>query len=273
MNKFQELEVELFIEALYRAYGYDFRDYSKVHMKRRIAKHVEEEQLGSISALQDKLLNDEGYFEEVIKDFSINVTSFFRDPPFFRTFRKEIVPYLKSFPKIKIWHAGCSTGEEVYSMAMLLHEEGLLDRCHLYGTDFNGGVLEIAEKGVYDLEQLETFMINYKETGGCKNVSDYFELSDTQMTCLPFIKRNMSFHQHNLVGDQDLGEMTIVICRNVLIYFNPMLKEKVLSLLDNSLKKGGVLCLGKQETLQKSIVRTSYSTTYESDKIYTKKII
>lgn len=166
MSKFEKIEIDLLIEALFRAYGYDFRGYSEGHMARRIQNRVEKESLSSISALQEKVLNEAGYAESFIKEFSINVTEFFRDASFYKKFTTEIIPYLKSFPKIKIWHAGCSTGEEVYSMALILHEAGLLKRCQIYGTDFNEEVLNIAKKGIYNHDKLQSFVENYHKAGG-----------------------------------------------------------------------------------------------------------
>lgn len=273
MSKYQSLEIDLLIEALYKAYGYDFRGYSESHMTRRILNRVEKESLSSISEVQDKVLNEPGYADLLIKEFSINVTEFFRDATFYKQFRKEIIPYLKSFPKIKIWHAGCSTGEEVYSMAMILHEEGLLDRCQIYGTDFNEQVLDLSKKGSFDLTGYQLFRENYGKIGGTEDLNSYVEIKKEQFVIRPFLKKNMSFHQHNLVADQVFGEMTLIVCRNVLIYFTKAQQDKVLELLDGSLRKSGVLCLGAQETIHKSSIESNYRTTYEADKIYIKNII
>lgn len=203
--------------------------------------------------------------------FSINVTSFFRNEGFYNKFRQEIVPYLKSFPKIKIWHAGCSTGQEVYSMAMLLHEAGLLQRCHLYGTDFNQEVLNLAKKGVYDRDVYHEFVVNYKKASGELPPETFFKIYDDRVEIKSFLKEYISFHQHNLTADHSLGEMTVVICRNVLIYFSKPLQNKVLEILDDSLKSGGVLCLGQQETLRQSGIECQYTADFESEKIFMKK--
>lgn len=270
MHKFQDIEIDLFIEAIYRAYGYDFRNYSRTHMTRRVLKRLEKDKLASVSELQDRILNEKGYFDEVIKEFSINVTRFFRDSDFFISFKENVIPYLKSFPKFKIWHAGCSTGEEVYSVAILLEEAGLLDRCTIYGTDFNSRVIGQCISGRYDIDAMADFQERYSGIGGCGSIDQYFEIGSEGVIIKPHIKAHVSFHQHNLVVDQVFGEMTVILCRNVMIYFNKHLQNKVLQLIDQSLRKGGILCLGAQETIDKSDIEDFYEYKDEENKIYKK---
>ncbi len=268
----EDIEVQLFIEAMYLKYGYDFRDYSRAHMKRRIKNRLGISGLESISAMQYEMLSSQEFFNKILPDFSINVTEMFRDPDVFSFIRKEVVPLLKTYPQLKIWHAGCSTGEEVYSMAILLKEEGLYDRCQIYATDFNESVLNMAKDGIFPLEVVKEYTKNYIESGGKESFSDYYIAKYDSIIIDQSLKKNIIFAQHNLVTDQVFGQMHLIICRNVMIYFNNELQDRVISLFDESLRPGGVLCLGTKETL-KHDEKSKFDVYEKNLKVYRKKMI
>jgi len=267
-----DIEVQLFIDGMYYKYGYDFRDYSRAHMKRRIKNRLGLSSFESISEMQHEMLTNKGFFDKILPDFSINVTEMFRDPEFFGHLRKEVVPLLKTYPQLKIWHAGCSTGEEVYSMAILLKEEGLYDRCQIYATDFNESVLEMAKDGIFPIEVVKDYTKNYIESGGKESFSDYYIAKYESIIIDQSLKKNIIFAQHNLVTDQVFGQMHIVICRNVMIYFNSELQTRVIKLFDESLRPGGILCLGTKETL-KTESHDNFDVYEKHLKVYRKKMI
>ncbi|WP_250858505.1 CheR family methyltransferase [Oceanirhabdus seepicola] len=267
----EDIEIQLFLEAIFQKYDYDFRDYSRAHIKRRILSKKVRDNFSSISEMQHRVIYDELFFLEMLSEFSINVTEMFRDPEFFLYFRKEVVPYLMTYPRLKIWHAGCSTGEEVYSMAILLKEEGLLERCQIYATDFNEKVLKKAEEGIFSMESIKDYTRNYIEAGGKKDFSDYYIAKYESAIINQSLKKHIMFNEHNLVVDQVFGEMNVIICRNVLIYFNKELQNKVLNLFDESLPKGGILCLGSKETLKNSNTMINFEVYDEMSKVYRKK--
>ncbi len=245
----EDIEIQLFLEGMYLKYGYDFRDYSRRHIKRRIKNLIALNSFNSISEMQYQMLIDYNFFKSILPYFSINVTEMFRNPSLFNFIRKEILPLLSTYPMLKIWHAGCSTGEEVYSMAILLHEYGLYDRCQLYATDFNEDILNKAKEGQFSLEQIKKYTNNYIQSGGLEDFSDYYTIHYQTALINSELKKNIIFANHNLVTDQVFGEMHMIVCRNVLIYFNHTLQEKVIQLFKTSLCKGGILCLGSKETL------------------------
>lgn len=268
----EEIEINLFIEMLFQKYGYDFREYSKAHMKRRIKHRIGiETEIKSISELTHKVLWDENYFKKIITDFSINVTEMFRDPSFYRIIREEVVPILKTYPYLKVWHAGCSTGEEVYSMAILLHEEGLLKRTQIYATDFNDVVLKKAKAGIYPSENMTYYEKNYSRSGGKKNLADYYSEAYENIIFSKDLKNKILFTNHNLVTDGVFGEMNLIICRNVLIYFERSLQNKVFKLFYDSLCHGGILGIGSKETLQFSDVYKDFSVIDQEEKIFKKR--
>lgn len=254
----QSIEIKLLLEAIYLKYGYDFRDYSKAHLKRRILTRMSRSNFSTISEMQHKILNNEEFFHTLLVDLSLNVTEMFRDPQFFLTIRQEIIPILKTYPFIKIWHAGCATGEEVYSMAILLKEEGLLDRCTIYATDFNQIALNKASEGIYSVDRLKLYTDNYYKTDGKASFSDYFTVKYDAAILDKTLKKNIVFSDHNLVTDGIFGEMNMIVCRNVLIYFNRELQNKVFSLFSNSLVPGGILCLGTKESLLFSTIKEHF---------------
>lgn len=267
----EDIEVKLFIEGMYLKHGYDFRDYSKAHMKRRIKNKLLMSNLESISEMQHRMLTDEEFFKSLLPAFSINVTEMYRDPEFFAYVRKEIIPLLKTYPKIKIWHAGCSTGEEVYSMAIMLQEEGLYERCQIYATDFNEGILEKAKEGIYPLEVVKDYTSNYIRSGGKNDFADYYTAKYDAVIMNQSLKKNVIFARHNVVTDQVFGEMNMIICRNVLIYFNNELQNRVVKLFKESLCKGGILCLGSKETLNSTEAQDDFQIYEAKQKIYRKR--
>ena len=268
-----DIEVELFITALYMKYGYDFRNYSKAHIKRRILHRLSlTPSVKTISELTNKILYDEEFFKGIVSDFSINVTEMFRDADFYRALREHVIPYLKTYPFIKIWHAGCSTGEEVYSMAILLMEEGLYDRTQIYATDFNDSVLEEAKAGIYPIERVREYTQNYQRAGGMESLSKYYTAKYDLVKFDDSLKKRVVFSNHNLVTDGVFGEMNLIICRNVLIYFDRNLQNRVFSLFKDSLCYGGVLGIGSKESISFSTVKNEFQTLFEKEKIY-KKIV
>jgi chemotaxis protein methyltransferase CheR len=266
----QKLEVKLLLEAIFLRYGYDFRHYSRASITRRILQFITLNQIESISHLQALLIRDEAFFSSVAQAFSITVTEMFRDPHVYRCLRGEVIPLLKTYPFVKIWHAGCATGEEVYSLAILLKEEGLYERCTIFATDMNDTALEAAREGIYPLESAREYTVGYQKSGGQAAFSDYYVTAQgsqgIQMD--PALRERVTFANHNLVSDEVFGEMNLIICRNVLIYFNVELKDRVLDLFVRSLTNGGILCLGDKESLCLSRVAARFSPFDESCSIY-----
>ena len=259
----QNIEIKLLLEAIHLKYGYDFRDYSKAHLKRRILTRLSRSNFGSVSEMQYKILNDHEFFHTLLVDLSLNVTEMFRDPYFFLGLRQTVAPLLKTYPFVKIWHAGCATGEEVYSMAILLKEEGLLDRCTLYATDFNQIALEKATEAIYPIKRLKDYTDNYNKTDGKASFSDYFTVKYDAAILDKNLKKNIVFSDHNLVTDGVFGEMNMIVCRNVLIYFNRELQNRILKLFYDSLVPGGILCLGTKESLMFSDYKESYKQLHK----------
>lgn len=268
-----DIEIHMMIEAIERKYGYGFKDYSFVHIKRRVQNALKAFEISNVSALTHKLIYDDCFFFELLQFFSVNVTEMYRDPEFYKAIRKEVVPILKTYPFIKIWHAGCATGEEVYSMAILLKEEGLYDRAQIYATDFNKVVLEKAENGIYPVELLKNYTENYHAAGGKKPFSDYFKARYDAVIFDKSLKKNIVFAAHNLVTDSGFGDMNIIICRNVMIYFNKNLQTKVVNLFTDSLVHKGFLCLGSKESLEYSPGFVNFNTVHKEQKIYTKTLM
>jgi chemotaxis protein methyltransferase CheR len=263
------LEIQSLLDSILREYGYDFRDYSGSHIIRRITNSMSRFGIGSVSELQTRLINDPGLFHRFLMELSVNVTEMFRDPGFYVTIREVVVPLLKTYPFLKIWHAGCSTGEEVYSMAILLKEEELLDRCIIYATDFNQIVLRKAADAIYQVDKIREYTANYNKSGGKASFSDYFIVDYGAAKLDQELKKNVVFSDHNLVTDGIFGEMHMIICRNVLIYFNHKLQRKVLKLFYDSLVNGGLLGMGTKESLLFSDIGSEF--THLQSNIFRKK--
>ena len=266
----ERLEVELLLEGVFRHYGFDFRSYAYASIRRRLWKRVEGEGLRTISALQDRILHDPEAMERLLLDLSVNVTAMFRDPSFYQEFRERVVPMLRTYPFIRIWHAGCSTGEEVYSMAILLEEEGLYDRARLYATDINDVVLQRAKQGIFPLDRMQEYTENYLRAGGKRSFSEYYTAKYDGAIFSPALTRNVIFSQHNLVTDRSFSEFHVIFCRNVLIYFDKTLQNRVHSLFYDSLVMFGILALGSKESLKFSQHEPRYEKVSPTEKLYRK---
>ena len=266
----EHLEIELLLEGVFRHYGFDFRAYAYASIRRRLWKRVEGEELRTISQLQARILHDADAMERLLLDLSVNVTSMFRDPGFYREFRATVVPLLCTYPFIRIWHAGCSTGEEVFSMAILLEEEGLYDRARLYATDINDVVLQRAKQGIFPLERMQEYTENYIKAGGTRSFSEYYTAKYDGALFSPTLTRNIVFSQHNLVTDRSFSEFHVIFCRNVLIYFDKTLQNRVHRLFYESLVMFGVLALGSKESLKFSQFEPCYEKVSPTEKLYRK---
>jgi len=266
----EELEVRLLLEAIYERYGYDFRHYALASIKRRIRHHVREEGLPSISRLQERVLHDPSAGKRFLGVLTVPVTSMFRDPQFFAAFREKAVPMLRTYPFLRLWHAGCSTGEEVYSMAILLEEEGLYERCRIYATDMNDALLAQAEKGDFPLSSMQVNTANYLQAAGRGPFSRYYTVKRERAVFEPRLRRNVVFALHNLATDGAFNEFNAVLCRNVLIYFNRGLQERVHGLLYESLGRFGYLGLGGKESLRVTPFEARYEELDDRGKLYRK---
>ncbi|MBF0380300.1 MAG: protein-glutamate O-methyltransferase CheR [Magnetococcales bacterium] len=267
----QRLEIELLFEALYRCYGYDFRSYSFESASRRVLRRVGMDGLGSISELQHQILYNENAADRLLQDLSINVTEIFRDPLFYLTLRQQVLPLLDEYEHLKIWHAGCATGEEVYSMAIMLSEEGYFPRSNLYATDFNNVALDKAKSGIFPLEQMRLYSKNYQAAGGKRSFADYYHANYNSAVMKGSLKERTLFANHNLATDSSFGEMQMIVCRNVLIYFDKKLQDRVFNLFADSLCEGGILCLGSHETIKLSTLSRRFETISGDQRIYRKK--
>ncbi len=267
----EDIEIDLLLEAIYQMYGYDFRSYTKASIRRRIMHRLSLSHLPTITQMTDRVLHDRAFFASLLNDLTVNVTEMYRDPDFYLTFRREIVPMLKTYPFIKIWHAGCATGEEIYSMAILLHEEGLYERSMLYATDIDQSVLSQARKAIYPVDVMRQYSENYSQAGGRASLSDYYTARYDNVILDQKLKRNIVFADHDLATDQVFGEMNVIVCRNVLIYFDRTLQQKVFKLFHNSLDMGGILCLGSKESLRFSGCESAFEPIDASVNIYQKR--
>jgi chemotaxis protein methyltransferase CheR len=264
----ERIEVDLLLEGVYRHYGFDFRSYAYSSLKRRLWKRITAEGLSSVSELQDRVLHDPAMMEKLLLDLSINVSAMYRDPTFYRAFREKVVPVLRTYPYVRLWHAGCSTGEEVYSMAILLEEEGLYDRARIYATDINEVVLQTAKNGIYPVEKMQEYTQNYLRAGGTRAFSDYYVAKYDAAIFNSALTRNVVFSQHNLVTDRSFAEFNVILCRNVMIYFDRKLQDRVHSLFYDSLVQFGYLGLGSKESLKFSKYEQCYEEIDARDKIY-----
>ncbi|HKG94892.1 MAG TPA: protein-glutamate O-methyltransferase CheR [Gemmatimonadaceae bacterium] len=266
----ERLEIELLLEGIYRHYGFDFRSYAYASIRRRLWKRIETEGLPSVSSLQEKVLHDPAMMEKLLLDLSINVTAMYRDPTFYLSFRESVVPLLRTYPFIRVWHAGCSTGEEVFSMAILLEEEGLYERTRIYATDINEVVLQKAKAGIFPIERMQEYTENYIRAGGKRSFSEYYVAKYDGALFRPALLKNVVFSQHNLVTDRSFAECHVILCRNVLIYFDRPLQERVHGLFYESLATFGVLGLGSKESLKFSKYEDCFEALSVANKIYRK---
>jgi chemotaxis protein methyltransferase CheR len=267
----ERLEIHMLLEAIHQKYGYNFKDYAKAHTKRRLKHRMNLENLKNYAEMMHKLIYDENFFNVLLLDLSINVTEMFRDPGVYKKIRQDLVPLLKTYSFIKVWHAGCSAGQEVYSMSILLEEEGIKHRSQIYATDFNELILEKAKTGIYPLDVMKTYTHNYQQSGGTSDFSDYYTADYDHVILRQSLKDRVLFSSHNLVTDGVFGEMNLILCRNVLIYFNRKLQNRVLKLFYDSLCPGGFLCLGSKESLRFTDMEEKFEPVAGQEKIYRKK--
>lgn len=264
----EELEIWLLLEGVYQHYGFDFRRYARASIRRRLWRRVYAEGLTTITGLLERVLHQPDAMERLLLDLSINVTSMFRDPTFFAAFRGKVVPVLRTFPFLRIWNAGCSTGEETYSLAILLHEVGLLERTRIYATDINEAVLQIAADGVFPLAKMKEYTENYLAAGGSRSFSDYYVSAYERAQFNRALTDNVVFAQHNLVSDRSFNEFHVILCRNVLIYFDRDLQDHVHGLFLDSLVPLGVLGLGHKETVRHGRHAGHYEAIDEQERLY-----
>jgi chemotaxis protein methyltransferase CheR len=264
----ENLEIELLLEALYQRYGYDFRHYACASITRRLRQHLSKANVPTIAHLIPRVLHEPAAFQALASDLSITVTEMFRDPSFYLALREQVVPFLRTFPFINIWHAGCATGEEVYSLAIVLTEERLYERTQIYATDFNDNALQKARERIYPMEKIKEYTANYQKAGGRQSFADYYRARYDAVILDPALQRNVTFANHNLVTDGVFAEMHLVLCRNVLIYFDRTLQDQVLTLLRDSLCHQGFLCLGTKESLQFSQVKDDFVEVVPRERIY-----
>ena len=262
------LEIELLLEGVHRRYAYDFRDYAPASLRRRLWRRAQAEGVRTLSALQERVLHDPACMERLLLDLSVTTTSMFRDPPFWRAFREHVVPVLRTHPFLRIWIAGCSTGQETYSMAILLEEEGLLDRSRIYSTDVNAAVLDTARAGMFPLARMREATDHYIKAGGTRAFSDYYVAGYDSARFRRSLTESVVWAQHNLVSDGSFNEFHVVFCRNVLIYFAKPLQDRVHALMHESLAPFGVLGLGSRESLRFTRCEADYAPVVESERLY-----
>jgi chemotaxis protein methyltransferase CheR len=266
----ERIEVQLLLEAIYQHYGFDFRGYALGSLKRRLWRRAYGEKVETLSALQDRVLHDPAVMERLLLDLSINVTAMFRDPGFFMSFREKVVPLLRTYPFVRIWNAGCSTGEETYSLAILLKEEGLYDRTRIYATDINDRVLERARAGRFPLEKMREYTENYLRAGGTDEFSRYYVADGEEARFTPDLCSQVVFAQHNLVSDAPFNEFNVLVCRNVMIYFGKTLQDRVHELFYDSLEQLGILALGHKESIKFTRYEDRYEALDAQEKLYRK---
>lgn len=264
----EKIEIKLLLDAIYQRYGYDFRQYSQASIKRRLLHHLVKTESRTISELIPRILRNESAYRALFFDLSVTVTEMFRDPWFYLALRQKVIPFLRTFPFINVWLAGCATGEEVYSLAILLQEEGLSNRTRIYATDFNDAALEKAKARIYPLDRIKEYSLNYQKAGGRHSLADYYQARYQSIIIDASLQNNITFANHNLATDGVFAEMHLIICRNVLIYFNRTLQNRVLSIFRDSLRYNGFLGLGGKETVQFSDVEHDFEEFAAKEKIY-----
>jgi len=265
-----ETEAEELIAAIYDASGYDFSNYSTPSLHRRFQRFIDLKKISNLSGFIEQLQNDSLLLNEFIEEITVNVTEMFRDPYFFNIFKKEVLPQLNELPSIKIWHAGCSTGEEPYSMAIVLKEAGILDKAIIYATDINQTVLQTAASGKYSIDLLKSYESNYKESELKGNFADYYDLVEGNLIFKEELRKKIIFSTHNLVTDSGFNKFDLIICRNVLIYFNKQLQDQILQTFYNSLNNHGFLALGSKETIMFSTIEKTMDTYNSQFRIWRK---
>lgn len=267
-EKIEDIEIRLLLEALYVRYHYDFRNYAMASVKRRLRQAREQMSFATISALQEAVLHDDRILPRLLGYLTVQVSEMFRDPSYFRAIREQVVPHLKTYPSLKIWIAGCSGGEELYSFVILFREEGLEERTIFYATDINQDALHTAEAGIYDLDRLQLFTENHRNSGGKSSLSDYYSTGYGKASFDKTLRRHVVFSDHSLVTDAVFGEMNLISCRNVMIYFDRPLQDRAIGLFKDSLTRKGFLGIGAKESLRFSTQAGSFSDLVKEEKIY-----
>ena len=266
-----DTEISFLLETLYQRYGYDFRQYSPAHIARRINNRMVMSSVKTIAEMQLKVAKDHAFASQLLRDLSITVTEMFRDPNFYKSLREKVIPILKTYSFIKVWHAGCSTGEEAYSMAIILKEEGIYDRTTIYATDFNQVALNKAKEGIFSSERIKDYTANYQLAGGKESFSNYYTANYDHVIMNQSLRKNIVWANHNLVTDSVFAEVHLVLCRNVLIYFEKELQNKVQKLFHESLINGGILCLGSKESLRFTELYGQYTELDNKQRIFKKR--
>jgi chemotaxis protein methyltransferase CheR len=262
-------QVEDIIVVAKNIYGFDFGGYSRASLKRRLNRIMVLKRLGYFD-LRNTLINNENFFHDFLNEITVNVTEMFRDPKFFKSIKDNVLPYLSSYPHIKVWNAGCSTGEELYSFAILFEEYGLYNRSFFYGTDINHKVIETAKEGIYDLQKMKQYSENYLAVDGGKSLANHYVAQYDAASIVRNLKKNVLFSMHNLVSDGPFNEFQVISCRNVLIYFNPQLQNSVINLFYESLANFGFLCLGGKETIRDQRLAKKFKAVDKKNNIYQK---
>ena len=268
----EEVETDLLLDAVYRLRGFDFRDYARGSLRRRIQNRLRAEKVHTITGLLDKIIHDASCMDRFVDGLSVNVSSMFRDPGFFRALRAQALPVLRTWPYIRIWLAGCAMGEEVYSVAIALEEEGLVRRCRIYATDINETLLERAREGIYPLGLMQRCTQNYIQAGGSRSFSEYYTAAYNNAIFRPALREQIVFAKHNLVTDGPFNEFHLILCRNVMIYFNQRLQDRVHHVLYDSLANFGMLGLGAKETLSFTPLESRYEALDASHRLYRRVI-
>ncbi|MEO6127719.1 MAG: protein-glutamate O-methyltransferase CheR [Ferruginibacter sp.] len=263
-------DIEKLLLEVHDRYGYDFTGYSRASLQRRIDAFFSRSRLTNYSDIKNKLLNDTAYFMQFVEEVTVNVTEMFRDATFYKYLREHVLPVLATYPFIRIWHAGCSTGEEVYSMAIILKEASLLQKSILYATDLNAAVIEKAKKGIFPAGMMQQNSENYRKAGGIEDFSIYYTANYNSAKLDESLNKRMVFSTHNLVSDASFNEFQLILCRNVLIYFDRDLQEQVLKLFDKSLESLGFLALGTKESIRFSAISDHYKQVGNKEKIWRK---
>lgn len=272
-EKVEDIEIRLLLEALFVRYHYDFRNYSMASLKRRLRQARQQLGLATISAMQEHLLHEPSMLPKLLRYLTVQVSEMFRDPEYFRAIREKVVPHLRTYPSLKVWIAGCSEGEELYSFVILFREEGLEDRTIFYATDINHDALQAAEAGIYAVDRVQAFTENHRRSGGRSSLSDYYQAAYGRVSFDRTLRRNVVFSDHSLVTDAVFGEMQLISCRNVMIYFNRSLQDHAIGLFSESLSRKGFLGLGSKESLRFSRHADAFDEFDGDKKIYQRRFL
>jgi chemotaxis protein methyltransferase CheR len=271
VTRVEDIEIELLLEALYRRYHYDFRHYSRASIKRRLRQALKQLGYPSFSALQDGALHDPAVLPQLLDYLTVQVSEMFRDPSYWRALREKVIPHLRTYPSLKVWIAGCSGGEELYSFVILFREEGLEARTLFYSTDINPEALATASRGVYSLERIKAFTANHRESGGKSSLSDYYSADYGNAVLDQSLRDRVVFSDHSLVTDAVFAEMQLISCRNVLIYFDREFQDRATGLFRDALTRKGFLGLGSKESLRFSSHADAFAPFVPEEKIYQRR--